>query len=62
LAFLGFLCTLFLLIVVLVFPLDFTTGCVMSLSVTVCTLIIFWCSVAVQVGGVVGEAGAVFTG
>jgi len=29
--------------------------------VTVCTPIIFWCSIAVQVGGVVGDVGAVST-
>jgi len=34
----------------------------MSLPVAVCTPIVFWWPVAVQVGGVVGVTGAVSTG
>jgi len=47
LAFLGFFCMLFLLKVFFVLPIDFTTGSIMSLPITVCTPIIFWCSIAV---------------
>jgi len=52
---------LFLLIVFLILPIDFTTCGIVSLPVAVCTPIIFWWSVAVEVGGVVGVASAVST-
>ena len=58
----GFLCTLFLLIVVLVLPLNFTTGSIMSLSLIAGVLIIFCFCVTVLVREVVGEVGAVSTG
>ena len=60
-AFLGYLYMLFLLKVFLILHMDFTTGSIMSFPVAVCTPIIFWWPVAVQVGGVVGVAGAVST-
>jgi len=59
--FLGFLCMLFLLKIFLILPIDFTTGSIMSLPIAVCTPIIFWRPIAIQVGGVVGVAGAVST-
>ena len=52
---------LLLLKVSLILPIDFTTGSIISFPVAVCTPIIFWWSVAVQVGGVVGVARAVST-
>jgi len=51
----------FLLKVFLILPIDFTTGSIMSFPVTVCTPVVLWCSIAVQVKGVVGVADAVST-